>query len=197
LVTGFTPFGGDSVNPSGDIATRLNGDIVGGRMVRGCALPVTVDWALALIEDHFPQCGGVIAMGVSNRPTFSVEAAAWNEADYPQPDHRGEQRIGRLAEKGPHSLCTPFEAQGIVDSMIEQGFSVEISHDPGRYVCNAFYYGVLAREVPCLFFHLPPCEGMLAAAKIEGPLVSLERMEETVRALLQTLSASEFMLARP
>jgi pyroglutamyl-peptidase len=40
LVTGFEPFGGDEVNPSGDIAKSLDGFEVAGHRVVSAIMPV-------------------------------------------------------------------------------------------------------------------------------------------------------------
>jgi pyroglutamyl-peptidase len=41
LVTGFEPYGGRGINPSADVAARLNGERVAGVAIIGRTLPVS------------------------------------------------------------------------------------------------------------------------------------------------------------
>jgi len=49
LVTGFEPFDGDSVNPSGEVAKRLDGRVIGDHVVRSVILPVQHEAARAVV----------------------------------------------------------------------------------------------------------------------------------------------------
>jgi len=40
LLTGFEPFDGNSVNPSGEVAKQLDGRVIGDAVVRSVILPV-------------------------------------------------------------------------------------------------------------------------------------------------------------
>ena len=44
LITGFEPFDGETVNPSGEIALALHGRDLGGHRVHGVVLPVDGGW---------------------------------------------------------------------------------------------------------------------------------------------------------
>ena len=49
LVTGFEPFDGDGVNPSGEVAKLLDGRLLGDCVVKGLILPVQHEAARARV----------------------------------------------------------------------------------------------------------------------------------------------------
>ena len=49
LLTGFEPFDGDTVNPSGEVAKVLDGHVIGDCVVRSAVLPVQHEAARAII----------------------------------------------------------------------------------------------------------------------------------------------------
>jgi pyroglutamyl-peptidase len=66
LVTGFEPFGGETVNPSALVARALHGRHIGGAAVIGVELPCAFGVALALAfalreTSDLRQTGGTLA----------------------------------------------------------------------------------------------------------------------------------------
>jgi len=81
LVTGFGPFEAHDLNPSGELARRLDGRTLAGHAVVGRVLPVSfrrsveeLDAALAALEPRAPAA--VVCLGVHNGASFRVERRA-------------------------------------------------------------------------------------------------------------------------
>jgi len=57
LLTGFEPFDGDPVNPSGEVAKQLDGRVIGDRVVRSAILPVQHEAARAAVARGWTRRG--------------------------------------------------------------------------------------------------------------------------------------------
>ena len=95
LLTGFEPFGGESVNPSWEIARALDGWACEGRTVRAVQLPCAFGDALGRLDEalaaHRPEL--VVCLGqAGGRTEISLERAALNVDDARIPDNLGRQQ---------------------------------------------------------------------------------------------------------
>ncbi len=84
LVTGFAPFRGERINPSWEIALRLDGDEIGGLKVKSVKVPVGCAVAVrrinAAIVRYRPRA--ILGLGqAGGRPAISIEKVAINLAD--------------------------------------------------------------------------------------------------------------------
>ena len=185
LVTGFLPFGKDTLNPSGLIAQRLG----------GIALPVAAEDALqmALAEMEARGSDFLLALGVAGgRAAVCVESVAVNQAQYRIPDHNGDQLNGPIASAGAPGVFSSLDTGAIVAAIRCSGVPATVSQDAGRYVCNHFYFRLLER-LPgrCLFLHIPRLPEVEAALEEggAGPTMALETSERAVRAVIDFLGA--------
>jgi pyroglutamyl-peptidase len=189
LVVGFTPFGGERVNPSGLTAEAMDGLLLAGRRVIGQSLPVAGDRAwdqlTQLISAHDPAW--ILAMGVSGRGCFSVETGAWNDNAYPIPDDEGQTLLGPVMLGEPERLFTKGPARKLIVRMASAHLPCEISQDPGRYVCNHVYFRLLASGRPSIFLHGPAVIGMQHAATLPVPF-SLQHWHSAATACLEALA---------
>ena len=77
LITGFEPFGGESVNPSWEVFSGLDNAIIGG--CRVVARQLHADGALGGVDDGDLLAGGLIFRGVESHgapPLFSATRTA-------------------------------------------------------------------------------------------------------------------------
>jgi len=169
LVTGFKAFPGWKVNPSGEIARRLNGtcDYLEAHQasLRVCwsarALPVNHNgtrW-LASILPHLtrPSPDAVVMLGAGKELT--VELAARNVL--------AETGGRRIADDAPEWLDTTVDlAQHGLKTSLTGLATLELG-DAGGYYCNEIYYRTLRQirrmtsvhspagfQVPSMFIHL-------------------------------------------
>src|SRR5260370_37915517 len=90
LITGFEPYGGRRVNPSGELAAALDGARLGDLVVVGRTLPGVFAGLAARIEaclaETRPQV--VIPLGLSpGEPMILLARLALHLADFARPDH--------------------------------------------------------------------------------------------------------------
>lgn len=169
LVTGFEPFGGDSRNPSAEIALALDGRMVAGERVRGLVLPCVFGKSLlelrrALRRDR-PIL--VICLGLAGgRNCLSLERVAINVNDARIPDNAGSSPVDEaIVARGPVAYWSTLPIKAIRVAWQDAGFAAEISQTAGTFVCNYVFYGLM-RSLTRVggrggFVHVPPpSEGM-------------------------------------
>jgi pyroglutamyl-peptidase len=146
LVTGFMPFGGETVNPSWEIVKALP-DVMGGCRIE--KLKVPVEWGKAIetvtraIDKHQPDV--VLCFGqAGGRSRMSVERVAINIDDARQPDNAGQMRTEQAIIAGaPAAYFANLPIKAMVAGMVKAGVPAEVSNSAGTYVCNHLLYGVL------------------------------------------------------
>ncbi|HVB09016.1 MAG TPA: pyroglutamyl-peptidase I, partial [Bacillota bacterium] len=163
LVTGFEPFGGSSVNPSGEIAKLMNGREVGGVATVGRVLPVRWYVAIQTVLDHIAGCrpDAVIMFGqAGRRAAMAIERIGINVCE--GKDNSGEEGAGRpIAAGGPDGIFSRLPVRDVVAAMRAAGVPAEISNSAGTYLCNHIAYGapqaLLASgsTLPAGFIHTP------------------------------------------
>ena len=165
LVTGFDPFGGDNINPSGELARALHGRRIGAAQVVGSCLPCAFSTALpallAALQQHQPRW--VLALGLAgSRSAISVERVAINLVDARIPDNAGAQPVDQVVlDSAPAAYFTGLPAKAIVADLLGAGHRAELSYSAGSFVCNQVFYALmraLAQRPGVVggFIHLPP-----------------------------------------
>lgn len=96
LLTGFDPFGGDTVNPSWRVAEALHGQRIGGHRVVAAQLPTVFGQSLtrlaALVQAHEPSL--VVCLGqAGGRAALSIERVGINVDDARIPDNAGARPL--------------------------------------------------------------------------------------------------------
>lgn len=165
LLTGFEPFGGDTLNPSWEVARALQGQDLGGARVVAEQLPcvfATAGPALhAALRRHRPRW--VLALGLAgSRSAIGIERVALNLMDARIPDNAGAQPVDEpVAPGGPAAWFTGLPAKALVARLQQAGLAAELSHSAGSFVCNQVFYCLMQalarrRGVVGGFIHLPP-----------------------------------------
>ncbi|NLN83343.1 MAG: pyroglutamyl-peptidase I [Firmicutes bacterium] len=165
LLTGFQPFGGETINPAWVSVRELSGmkirdyEIVTGEIpvVRYKALEETEKLILLYepeIVINVGQAGGAMEM--------RVERVGVNCDDYSIPDNEGNQPIGeKVFDDGPDAYFSTLPIKAMVKMMNEAGVPATISNSAGTYLCNHAMYGVAylaATRYPQIitgFIHIP------------------------------------------
>ncbi len=185
LITGFEPFGGESVNPSGAVAQALHGQVIGGAQVVAAQLPCVFAQALpalqAALDRHAPDW--VLALGLAgSRSAISVERVAVNLVDARIPDNAGAQPVDEpVRAGGPAAFFTGLPAKAIVARLQQAGHRAELSHSAGSFVCNQVFYGLmqtLATQPGVVggFIHLPPLPEQAAQHPQSRPMALAEQV---------------------
>lgn len=193
LLTGFEPFGGESVNPSWETVSRAAAE---GFEVRKVCLPVTFDGAAQRICEEirsFDPDALVMVGQAGGRKGVTVERVAINLADARIPDNAGAQpEDAPLAENGPAAYFSTLPTREMVRAITEQGILAALSYSAGTYVCNCVLYHALhllkteGRKGQAAFIHVP-FETAQVEKRPEMPSMPLETMVRALEAALQVL----------
>lgn len=176
LLTGFEPFGGDAVNPSGDAVRAVAAHWDGPEQLVTAVLPVTFDGAAAqlraLIATHRPDV--VVAAGLAGgRGAIGVERIAVNLADARIPDNAGTQPVDEpCVPGGPDARFATLPVKAIAAAIRDAGIPAEVSHTAGTFVCNHVFFVALDAVdagVPAGFVHVPWATGQSPAGQPELP----------------------------
>ena len=149
LITGFEPFGGDSLNPSWEVARALDGATLGGWRVAALQLPCVFGASRAALDAGIRRLRpvAVLALGLAgNRSAISVERVALNLIDARIADNAGAQPVDVPVIAGaPLALATRLPAKAIVAQLQASGLRAELSLSAGSFVCNELMFGLLHR----------------------------------------------------
>jgi pyroglutamyl-peptidase len=146
LVTGFEPFGGERLNPSWEVCTRLP-RMVGGLRVECLRVPCefrrSIEVAVEAIERLRPAL--VVCLGqAGGRAHLSVERVAINLDDARLADNAGAAPVDEaIAPGGPPAYFATLPVKAVASAMRAAGVPTEVSNSAGTYVCNHLMYGVL------------------------------------------------------
>lgn len=165
LITGFDPYGGRRLNPSGELAAALDGVRIGDLAVIGRILPVVFAGLAERIEACLAETRPslVIALGLwPGEPTIRLERRGVNLADCTSPDNAGALRSREpLEPDGAAALPATLPLPAIEAALLEDGIPTRLSDTAGTFLCNATLYTLLraverrGERIPCGFIHLP------------------------------------------
>lgn len=146
LVTGFEPFGGDTINPSAEIARQLHGTIIAGSPVTGALLPCVFGAALTELKRQLDRVrpGLVLCLGqAGGRAEITPERVAINVDDARIPDNAGRQPVDRpVVRGGPAAYWSTLPIKAIVADLRARGIPAAVSQTAGTYLCNHVFYGL-------------------------------------------------------
>ena len=199
LVTGFEPFDGASVNPSAEIAKRLDGRRLGGAEIRAAVLPVHHVGAAAavqsLLDAHDPAA--IVHLGLAGeRAQISLERIAVNLMDYAIPDNTGGQiRDEPCVAGGPAAYWSTLPLRPMLEAVHGAGAPAYLSATAGTYLCNYVMYTTLhvlaprPEPRPAGFIHLPRLPSMVAPGNAGESSMDLGLMLRGVEAALEVVAA--------
>jgi pyroglutamyl-peptidase len=164
LLTGFEPFGGESINPSWEVARALDGERIGEALVVARQLPCCFGEAAqalrAMLDELRPRWA--LALGqAAGRADFSIERVAINVDDARIPDNAGAQPVDvPVVAGGPAAFFATLPIKAMVAGLREAGLPASVSQTAGTFVCNHVFYALMhalqARpDVRAGFMHLP------------------------------------------
>jgi pyroglutamyl-peptidase len=163
LLTGFEPFGGESVNPSWLIASALDSETVAGSTVRAVRLPTEFRTSLhvlrAALRRHGPRL--VVSLGqAGGRAELSIERIAINVDDARIPDNADARPIDvPVVRGGPAAYFSTLPVKAIVAGLAARGVPAAVSQTAGTFVCNHVFYGLqhalAGTRVRSGFVHVP------------------------------------------
>ena len=193
LLTGFEPFGGDAVNPSGEAVHLVAERWSGPERLVTAVLPVTfagaADRLRALMAEHRPEA--VIAAGLAGgREAIGVERVAVNLVDARIPDNDGAQPVDQPSvPDAPPARFATLPVKEIARRIAAAGIPAEVSYTAGTFVCNHVFFTALevaASGIRAGFVHVPwSAEHAPSAGSATLPVADIARaLEIAVRTSL-------------
>jgi pyroglutamyl-peptidase len=164
LVTGFDPFGGDTINPAIESVKRLP-DRIGNAEIIKLEIPTVIGKSVAMIKVamqlHQPDV--VLSIGqAGGRPDITVERVGINIDDCRIKDNEGNQPVDmKVAADGPAAYFATLPIKAMVENIRSHDLPASISNSAGTFICNHVLYGVahlVATEYPTMksgFIHIP------------------------------------------
>ena len=196
LITGFEPFGGETLNPSWEVAQMLHGQHIHGVHVVAEKLPCVFSKSLDALSKaiHLHQPVAVVALGQADgRSDFSIERVAINVCDARIPDNEGAQPIDEpVVAHGPAAYFSSLPIKKMATALKAQGFPAAISQTAGTFVCNQVFYGLqhalAGKGVLSGFVHVPLMP-IQAAMRSGASLASMstETLKEAVLCALEVM----------
>lgn len=190
LITGFDPFGGETVNPAWE-AVKLLPDIIGDYQLTKLEIPTVfgraAETVLEKAEEVRPQV--ILCIGqAGGRAAVTPERVAINLRDAKITDNDGNQPVDEpCVPGGPTAYFATVPVKAMVKAMADAGLSAAVSYTAGTFVCNDTLYTLLHRfdgtDVRCGFIHVPylPQQGT--------PNLELERTVAALEAAVQALDS--------
>lgn len=147
LLTGFDPFGGESLNPSWLAVQALHGKRIAGRRIVAAQLPTVFGDALvalrSLLREHKPEIALCVGQA-GGRTALSLERVAINVNDARIPDNAGAQPVDTpIVPEGPAAYFTNLPIKAMRQAVQQAGIAVEVSQTAGTFVCNHVFYGLM------------------------------------------------------
>ena len=191
IVTGFDPFGGETINPSIECVKALP-EIEGVELIRLELPTVFKESAKRLnevINDVKPDA--VLSVGqAGGRAGITMERIAINVDDARIPDNISQQPIDEdIQVEGEAAYFSTLPIKRIVKAIREAGISAEVSNSAGTFVCNHIMYQSLFtatkadKPFKAGFMHIP----FIPEQATDKPSLPLEESTKALQIAIETI----------
>ena len=188
LITGFEPFGGQTVNPSWEAVAQLP-DIIDQWQLHKLRIPVEYGEAARLTLEKAREMGAeaVISVGqAGGRGAVTPEVIGIDLREATIPDNAGRLCKGEpIEEGGPDGIFSTLPVWEMAAAIGEKGIPAKLSYSAGAYVCNDVLYTLLRHfegtAVQAGFIHVPFIPGQ------GEPNMALEDIVTALTAAIGTL----------
>lgn len=199
LLTAFSPFGEEKINPSLEAVKLVKDKILETDIIKlevptvfGKSIKIVVD----AIEKEKPDY--VLCIGqAGGRYGITPERVAINIDDARIPDNEGNQPIDiPIFADGEPAYFSNLPVKSIVEEIRKEGLPASLSNSAGTYVCNHLMYGVLYtlskkyKGVKGGFIHVPFIPEQ-TVDKPDKPSMSLTDIVRGLEAAIRAVSRNE------
>lgn len=190
LITGFEPFGGETINPSWEAVRQLP-EQVGSYNLTKLQIPTVFGEAAEKILDKAAllQPDVILCIGqAGGRDRVTPEVIGINLRESRIPDNAGNQPVNvPVVEKGPAAYFSTVPVRDMAAAIEAAGIPSALSYSAGAFVCNDVLYTLLhhyqGTQTQVGFIHVPYQEEQAREGSFSLPLA------EIVRALSAAISS--------
>lgn len=195
LVTGFDPFGQDTMNPAIEAVKRLPDTISGAEIIK-LEIPTVFNKSAEVTREAMAKhdVDYVLNIGqAGGRFDLTPERVAINLDDARIPDNEGNQPIDvEIKADGESAYFSQHPVKAMVTAIKNAGLPASVSNTAGTFVCNHIMYQSLYlthKEFPKAkagFMHVPFLpEQVLERSGM--PAMSLEDITRGIVAAIETI----------
>ncbi len=200
LLTGFEPFGGETLNPAKEAVKMVKSEIKGAEIVK-CYVPVVFGKAIETVHEAMKKENPDVVLCIGQaggRYEMTPERVAINCDDARIPDNEGNSPVDQpvFADGAPAYFST-LPIKKMVQYMKAANVPASISNTAGTYVCNHLMYGVryyIEKEFPNAiggFMHVPYLHEQVMTKANTASLSKedvIKGIEASIEAIVDSLS---------
>ena len=191
LITGFDPFGGESINPALEAVNRLP-QKVGDYSLTKLTVPTVFgragDTVIAEAERIMPDV--ILCIGqAGGRRAVTPEVIGINLREARIADNEGNvPEALPVVKDAPAAYFSTLPVRDMVAAIKEKGIDSQLSYSAGAFVCNDLLYTLLHKydgtDTKVGFIHVP----FLPEQAKEGvPSMPLETIVEAIRTAIEVI----------
>lgn len=194
LVTGFDPFGQDTMNPAIEAVKRLPDTISGAEIIK-LEIPTVFNKSAEVTRVAMAKhdVDYVLNIGqAGGRFDLTPERVAINLDDARIPDNEGNQPIDvKIKADGESAYFSQHPVKAMVTAIKNAGLPASVSNTAGTFVCNHIMYQCLYlthKEFPKAkagFMHVP----FLPEQVLERPGMPAMSLEDITRGIVAAVEA--------
>ncbi|MEG0254245.1 pyroglutamyl-peptidase I [Vagococcus sp.] len=194
LVTGFDPFGNDTMNPAIEAVKRLPDSINGATIIK-LEIPTVFGKSADVVREAMSQhdVDYVLNIGqAGGRFDLTPERVAINLDDARIPDNEKNQPIDvPIKKEGESAYFSQHPVKAMVTAIKNAGLPASVSNSAGTFVCNHIMYQSLYlthKEFPKAkagFMHVP----FLPEQVLERPGMPAMSLEDITRGIVAAIEA--------
>ena len=194
LVTGFEPFGKETINPSLEVIKKLDDKIMDSEIIK-LKLPTVFGKSIDILENVLEKEKPDIVLCIGQaggRDKITIERVAINISDARIPDNEGNEPIDEVIfEDGDTAYFSNIPIKKMVEEMKTNNIPAAISNTAGTYVCNHIMYGLLYnidKKYPKMkggFIHIPYIPEQVIE-KANAPSMSLDNIVKGISIAIET-----------
>ena len=199
LLTAFSPFGGEKINPSLEAVKLVKDKILETDIIK-LEVPTVFGKSIKIVADAIEKerPDYVLCIGqAGGRYGITPERVAINIDDARIPDNEGNQPIDiPIFADGEPAYFSNLPVKSIVEEIRKEGLPASLSNSAGTYVCNHLMYGVLYtlskkyKGVKGGFIHVPFIPEQ-TVDKSDKPSMSLPDIVRGLEAAIRAVSRNK------
>lgn len=195
LITGFTPFAGEKINPSWEAVKALKEKIDDELFIKEIPTVFCQAAEVVMAEADKVDADVIIAVGqAGGRASITVEFVGINWRKAGIPDNAGNIPKGeKIKPDGEDGYFSNLPVFNIVENIKKSGLPAHVSYTAGTYVCNELLYTLMyninktSKSRLAGFIHLPFIPEQVLNKESNMPSMSIENMVDGLKIAIETI----------